>query len=228
MESAQLKIQKFLLQMPLFSGMSHEELEHVAQNTTELYLRRGETLFRQNESCVGFHLVLFGQIKLGFSTPQGIEKVIAIINPGQSFGEALMFLKRPYIVFSQALTDSLVLHISQSAILQKINSDPEFTCKMLASMSQRLHSLITDIEEYSLQTGAQRVIGYLMRNIEDSDQTNTDVILDCSKLVIASRLNLTPEHFSKILHDLKSRGLIDIHGKQITIFNKQALLNHKG
>ncbi len=228
MDALQNKIQSFLLRTPLFGGMLPKDIQHVVENTSEAYLRRGDVLFRQGDPCVGFHLVLFGQIKLAISTPQGAEKVVAVISPGQSFGEALMFLKKPYIVFAQALSDSLVLHVSQTAILKKIEDDPEFSCKMLASMSQRLHGLIKDIEEYSLQSGAQRVIGYLMRNTTELDNVSNEVVLDCSKAIIASRLNLTPEHFSKVLHDLKSKGLININGKNITILNMKDLLDYKG
>ncbi|HSO07141.1 MAG TPA: helix-turn-helix domain-containing protein, partial [Pelomicrobium sp.] len=43
------------------------------------------------------------------------------------------------------------------------------------------------------------------------------VVLPAKKGVIASRLNLTQEHFSRIIHELANRGLILIHGREITI-----------
>ena len=86
---------------------------------------------------------------------------------------------------------------------------------MIASLSIRLHHLITDVESYSLHSGRQRIIGYLLR---DNCQSGTVVItLPTSKGVIASRLNLTQEHFSRILHELSENGLIVVAGRKITI-----------
>ena len=77
--------------------------------------------------------------------------------------------------------------------------------KLLAGLSRRLHSIISDVESYSLQTGTQRVIGYFLRQDDalGTDSGPAKLTLPVSKAVVASRLNLTPEHFSRILHDLQ-------------------------
>ena len=74
--------------------------------------------------------------------------------------------------------------------------------RMLAGLSMRLHSLIADVESYSLRSSAQRVIGYLLQQAPDDEQGPTEITLPTSKQVIASRLNLTPETLSRIFHDL--------------------------
>jgi hypothetical protein len=79
--------------------------------TTRRRLRRGETLFRKGEPSTGFHAVARGPIVLVARSAQGRERVSAIINAGRSFGEAIMFLEKPYIVSARALSDALVLHV---------------------------------------------------------------------------------------------------------------------
>jgi CRP-like cAMP-binding protein len=137
-------------------------------------------------------------VKLSFVTPQGSEKVIEIVGPGFSFGEALMFMERPYIVMAQTLADSLLLHVSKQAVFDGLEHDAGFAKKMLAGLSRRLHGLIIDVESYSLQSGTQRVIGYLLR--QDEAQAGAaapyTVSLPTSKAIVASRWNLTPEHFA--------------------------------
>ena len=110
-----------------------------------------------------------------------------------------MFLGKPYIVSSQALVDTMLLHVAQQAVFEELERTPRFARKMLAGLSRRLHGLIGDVEAYSLNSGTQRVIGYLLREGLDDGE---EVTLHASKAVVASRLNLTPEHFSRILHDL--------------------------
>src|SRR3546814_9380528 len=70
---------------------------------------------------------------------------------------------------------------------------------------------------YSLRSGTQRVIGYLLKDEECIDGYHFR--LETSKTVIASRLNLTPEHFSRILHDLCAHELIKVKGREVTILN---------
>ena len=130
-----------------------------------------------------------------------------------------MFLERPYVVFAEALTDSLLLFIGKAALLAEIERNSRFARKMLAGLAMRLHHLMTDLEAYSLKSGTQRVIGYLLRDAPEGATPGTpyDIELATSKGVIASRLNITREHFSRILHELTVAGLIKVHGRQVSI-----------
>ena len=216
-----LKVSSFLTNLTLFKEASAEEIERIASGTRVLHVLRGETLFRRGESADGFYLVVFGQIKLAFISPQGADKVVEIIGPGMSFGEAVMFLEVPHVVYAQALNDAMLLYISRSAVFYEIAQNPGFARKMLGGLSRRLHGVVSDVEAYCMRSGAQRVIGYLLRDAETegSDATQVTVDLPANKGVIASRLNLTPQHFSRILHDLIEEGLIYVDGRTVRILD---------
>ncbi|MEO8849797.1 MAG: Crp/Fnr family transcriptional regulator [Casimicrobiaceae bacterium] len=216
-----IKTQAFLASLPLFNEIGPAELDAIATSTTELHHKSGDVVFNRGDPCIGFHLVIYGQVKLSFLTPDGNEKVIEIVGPGGSFGEALMFLGKPYIVNAQALADSFLLHVARDAVFRELEHTPSFARKMLAGLSRRLHGLINDVEAYSLQSGTQRVIGYLLRqNQESHDNDATCVVtLPTSKANVASRLNVTPEHFSRILHQLIDEKLITVEGREVTILD---------
>lgn len=225
MPSTPIKVQAFLANLPLFKAMHEEEIDRIASSTSEHHVARGDVLFRKGDQCEGFHVVIYGQIKLAFTSSSGAEKVVEIMMPGQSFGEAVMFAEKPYVVYAQALADSMLLHIAKSAIFEEIERDPLFARRMIAGLSRRLHGMVTDLESYSLYSGTQRVIGYLLRSEPEPDARNTSfsVELPTKKSIIASRLNLTPEHFSRILHDLTEDGLIRTEGRSIVILNIERL-----
>jgi len=216
MNAPTLNIPALLARLPLFNGLAGDEIDRIARGTREIRVARGEILFHRGDPCNGFHIVVQGQMKLAFTSPQGNEKVVEIINPGQSFGEALMFMDKPYIVFAQALAETQLLHVAKAALFGELEHDPRLARKMLAGLSMRLHQLINDVESYSLQSGKQRIIGYLLRDLADDSGAAT-VALPTSKGIIASRLNLTQEHFSRILHELGENGLIEVHGRKIII-----------
>ncbi len=222
--------QTFLSTLALFHELDSDELDRIAAGTTELRVPKGRILFRRGDSCVGFHAVMYGQIKLGFVSPRGNEKVIEIFGPGQSFGEAAMFLDRTYPVNAECLADALLLHIPKSTIDAELARDPRLARRMVAGLSRRLMGLVHDVEAYSLRSGAQRVIGYLLRDLDSRGELSSPmrIVLDASKGVIASRLNLTPEHFSRILGELSHEDLIEVRGAEITILDPRRLRGFLG
>ena len=89
---------------------------------------------------------------------------------------------------------------------------------MLSGLSRRLHGLVRDVEAYTLRSGQERVIGYLLADVADDLSGGVaEVHLTPGKSVIASRLNMTPEHFSRILHELGDSGLIEVNGPVVRI-----------
>lgn len=219
MPATPIRVQQFLENLPLFSELTAEEIDGLAAATAQVRAPTGTLVFRRGDPCNGFHVIVYGQIKLALAGHDGSEKVVEVLGPGQSFGEAVMFLERPYVVFAEALADSLLLFIGKAALLAEIERNPRFARKMLAGLAMRLHRLMGDLEAYSLKTGTQRVIGYLLRDAPQSADPGTayEVELDTSKGVIASRLNITREHFSRILHELTVAGLIRVRGRQVSI-----------
>ena len=220
----QIKLQAFLANLPLFSEMTSQELDRIAAGTETLHVRKGEEVCHTGDPVTGFHVVVYGQVNLGFTSPQGVEKVVEIVRPGQSFGEALMFLDKPYIVFARALSDSMLLHVAKRTVNEELARDPGFARRMLSGLSQRLHGLVRDVEAYTLRSGAERVIGYLLSELSDDAAAGQAAVeLTPGKNVIASRLNMTPEHFSRILHDLEAQGLIEIEGRLVRISDLERL-----
>jgi len=214
-----------LANLPLFQQLRDSEIASLAVGTREIELSKGQVLFQKGAQLNGFYvavqgqikLAVQGQIKLAFCSPQGSEKVLSIVGPGQSFGEAVMFMEIPAPVLAQALEDSRLLFIAKQGIFSAIDHDPAFARRMLAGLSMRLHGLIQDVEDYSLHSSTQRVIGFLLQLADTSRGGRVEFELPASKHVIASRLSLTPETLSRILHHLSDSGLIGVKGRRITV-----------
>ena len=214
-QTSPLDIPALLRRIPLFCELSDTDAQRVARYTRDRQVARGEVLFQRGDQPHGFYFVVSGQVKLAFSSSQGTEKVVEIIGPMLSFGEAVMFMNHPYPVFAEALSETVLVHVGQAVVSELIDQDSAFARKLLAGMAVRLHGLIQDVETYSLRSSTQRVIGYLLQ-VADSDAP-CEIALPTSKQVIASRLNLTPETLSRIFHDLSDAGLITVQGKRVTL-----------
>lgn len=228
MDLQQFDIPRYLANLPLFEEIAPADLQRLAQGCRLRNFSRGENIFSVGMPCEEFHVTVTGQVKLFALSPSGQEKVIELAGPGISFAEALVFTGKPYIINAQALSESIVLSVGKAAVVREIEDDPRFAMHMLAGISRRLHGLVHDVQAYSLHNGMQRVIDYLLHPLEENPATSSalKVSLPVSKATIASRLSITPEYFSRVLHELESAGLISVDKREIHIPNAARLASH--
>ena len=214
-----IDIEALLERMPLFLDLSHEHIVELAEHSRGRRLSKGEMLFQKGDPAHGFYVVVYGQVKLAFPSVNGNEKVVDIVGTQQSFGEAVMLAQHAYPVFAQALDDTLLVFVFREAVFALLENEPVFARRMLIGLARHNHSLVHDIESYTLRTSAQRVVGHLLQHCPHNDNDSVEITLPTSKQITASRLNLTPETLSRILHDLTEAGLIKMKGKRILIHN---------
>ncbi|MBA4176452.1 MAG: Crp/Fnr family transcriptional regulator [Leptothrix sp. (in: Bacteria)] len=230
LDTRSFDIPRFLAVLPLFSDIGSAERERLAEGCSLRRFERGDMIFRVGEPCESFHVVVVGQAKLFVISPAGQEKVIELVSPGSSFAEALMFLGKPCMVNAQALSDTTLLTVERDAVVAELEKDSRFAMRMLAGLSRRLHGLVHDVQAYALQSGVQRVVGYLLRDQVLDDQNGEEartVSLPVSKATVASRLSLTPEYFSRVLRELEAAGLISVDKRDIHILDSKQLAAYR-
>lgn len=223
MQDTAFDLPRYLAALPLFKDMPAEALARVAAGTRVCRFARNDTLFRVGAPCQEFFIVVFGQIKMFALSAAGQEKVLELVGPGMSFAEAPMFVGGMHRVSAQALVDSLLLAVGKPTVLDEIARDSGLALRMLAGLSRRLHRLNEDVEASALHTGLRRVADYLLNELQEAGVGARAVSLPASKATIALRLSLTPEYFSRMLHQLESEGLIRIDKRAITITNAECL-----
>ena len=207
----------------LFSGLSDEQLSHVRKHSHVTEMDEGKSLFCQGDDVICFYLVLSGKMKLFRVSPEGKEKVVEIASKGETFAEALMFVDQPhYPVNATALTPCTVLGINSRHFKSMLRDSVDTCFLLMGSMSFRLRGLIQEIDTLSLNTGTVRIVAYLLQNAPD----DSDVFeLDIAKSVIASRLSVKPETFSRILKNLHERNILTISGRKVIIQDRKALIS---
>ena len=207
-----------LPRMPLFAGLTPEQLGVLRAGSRLVRLPKGGILFHQGDPVQGFFFVLRGQMQLTVSAVDGAEKVVEVVTTGESFGEAVVFDGLRYPVTATALVATELLSVSSAAVLDLLDEDPSFARRLLANMARRLRRLIRDVEAYSLHSSIQRVIGFLLYESGGAESARErTVTLPVRKHVLASRLNIAPETLSRVLRDLSADGLISVDGQRITL-----------
>lgn len=211
-----------LSRMPLFSRLDDDSRYLLSKDARELAVRRGEQIFAKGEPVKGFYFLLQGKVKLAFLSSRGTEKIMEIVLPGQSFGEFMVLAHRPWPFYAQAIRDSRLLFIDRGAFTELLEANPDLKHFLLDSMSQRLCELFSQMEALCLQTSRERVVGYLLREIEQSRARGNEehvVELPDTKANTASLLNLTPETFSRIIHTLERERIISVSRRSVRILD---------
>jgi CRP-like cAMP-binding protein len=210
-----------LKQSHLFTRLTDVQLDRVYRHSQVVKLEEGQQLFAQGEDVTNFYLVLSGKMKLYRVSPDGQEKIIEIVPQGGLFAEALMFMDQPnYPVSSAALSATTVIGIEANDFKDMLRDSVETCLLLLGNMSFRLRQLVHEIDTLTLHSGTCRVASYLLQHAPDDRESFE---LDTAKGVIAARLSVKPETFSRIIKNLRGEGVISIDGSKITIHNREAL-----
>lgn len=210
-----------LKQSHLFSSLTDIQLDRIHRHCRTVRLEDGQPLFAQGDDVTYFYLVLSGKMKLYRVSPDGQEKIIEIVPQGEVFAEALMFMQHPYYpVSAAALSRTIVVAINAKDFKALLWDSVDTCLLLLGDMSFRLHKLINEIGTLTLDSGTCRVANYLLQHMPD-DQVCFD--LEIAKSVIAARLSVKPETFSRIIKNLREQGIISIDGHKITVHDRKAL-----
>ena len=209
----------------LFAEMSEPHLQTLVHGMQEIRLNAGDALFRHGQPAERFFFLRDGLVKLFRLSPEGDEKIIEIMRPGETFAEAVMFMgtQGRYPVNAEAVSETSLYAFEQKTFLNLLRESSDACFGLLGSMSRRLHMLVNQIESLTLQNATYRLVAYLLDQIPRDVKTSPEVQLTTPKGVIASRLAIQPETLSRILAKLRQRGLIEVHGNHITVRNVQAL-----
>lgn len=216
---------------PMFDGLDAAHAEFLAAQSRPIFLPGGQVLFRRGTPSTGFYVVRDGRMQLSVSNSEGVVRVLEIISPGGAFGHAVMFLRDPYPVDATALVDTHLVFVPAAAVDRILDGDPAMARLMLASMAKRLQAKVQDIAMLSLQSASQRIVAYILGALREDAETAgpsvaphaSEVELPALKQVLASRLGMTPETFSRAVRTLSAEGLLSVNGASVHIPDVAAL-----
>jgi CRP/FNR family transcriptional regulator, dissimilatory nitrate respiration regulator len=204
-----------LAALALFKSLDRATLERLSFATVRLVVKRGERVFSKGDPVRGMYVLVYGQVRLMASGSRG-RRLTSVVQPGGSFAEPMMFLGQPAIVDAEAASDALLLLVPKEAIFDELDGNPLFARRMIAALCERIQALVHEADRQAIPEGRQRLIQYLARNARGHDP-DAVVELPGPKALVAAHLHLTPEHFSRILHELASEGLVRVRARRIEV-----------
>ena len=218
MQRTSSSMQSLLTTLPLFSNLGEKSIERLARGARQIHAAKGTLLFKPGEMPEGLYTVVSGLVKLAVPTAAAQEKVVTLLGAGKSFGLSAVFADEPHVASAAAVQETVVVHVAKSHVIAVMKRDPVFASAVAANLSRRLRELLREVRSSTAESGTQRTVTFLLSELPDTTSDGAATItLPAKKRIIASRLALTGEHFSRILHELTSAHLISVDGPKVTI-----------
>ena len=209
---------------PIFSALNAIQLKRVIHSATVISLDEDQHLFQAGQEARQFFLIRHGRIKLYLTSPEGTEKVVHLAGSGDTFAEAIMFMDSAiYPVNASAVVSSEVLAFSNKTFREILRESIDTCFRLLADMSTWLKKQLNEIDALTLQNATLRFSNYLLQQLPAEPSMQATVELEAPKNIIASRLSIQPESFSRILRNMQREGLITIQGNVIVVNDTREL-----
>lgn len=195
-----------LMRAPLFKAMGPAIAGRMVGDRRPRAYGRGERVFDEGEPARGFFCILEGWAKLYRLREDGTEVTVAIFAAGETLAEAVMFRGGRYPVSCEAVTATRMVEIGAADFRREVIAEPQLAFDMLAAASLRLRELLDEIEQLKARSAPQRIADFLVRQASAAGG-RADIALPYEKALIASRLGMKPESFSRALARLASVGV---------------------
>lgn len=210
-----------LRELPLFEGLDADMQEHLARHATLRAFAKNQEIASAADMVSEFHFLVTGNAKVQLETTGGRKKVVEIVRPGYNFDECMPMQAARQNLHVIAIGSTRVLSIPKEVVQAALEAHPPLAMRFIRSMSQRMAQLMGELNSHIFDNAMQRFVRYIVSqlvpaSLADSQQTVT-VTLPAGKAVVASRLSLSPEYFSRMLRQLESEQLIAVDNRSIAI-----------
>ena len=214
-------IKKALGEFPLFAHLAAPHIDELAAASRCATFHKDQAIYRAGDPAGEMYVLLAGQVKLALSCNRGNEKVIDVLEPGQSFGEAELFGAMPHLAAAVATRPCQVLCIGRDSIYRVMELDPRLALRVMKVLARRQTEMEAELAKRRFYSGSQRVLDYILQQAGPNRDVvgETTITLGVSKQVLASRFDMQPETFSRTLRDLSDAGLIAVDRCQIRLRN---------
>jgi CRP/FNR family transcriptional regulator len=218
---------EYFHQIPLFAGMSEDQLKQIHRYSIERSYSKGSFIFQEGDPGEGFHFVISGKVKIVKGSDDGLEHTIKILQPGDVFAEVLLFTTLPYPATAVAAENSRIGMIKNSDLEKLILTNSQLALQLIKALSQRLIYAQRKIKDLALNDVMSRTAEILVSLARDhghrDEKGHITLLLDMPRQELANLVGTTRESVTRSLSSLKRDNVIDFDGRRIIILEPEKL-----
>ena len=201
----------------LFTGMTDGQLEYALEffSASRQSYKKGDFLHTIGEPLRRFGLVLSGGVQVYMDDIHGHHMIMANVEPGVTFGEALAFLGTDATIYICAAADSEVLWMSTDRVKTPRPSDSELVSRFIAAFAERTLNMNDRIQMLSKLTLREKLITFFSQQMAHSGSASFSIPF--SRGDMAAYLGSDRSALSRELSKMRTEGIIDFKGRNFII-----------
>ncbi|MDR2252912.1 MAG: Crp/Fnr family transcriptional regulator [Bifidobacteriaceae bacterium] len=211
----------------LFAGISPEQEERLRAAMTSVRLARGDVLFKEGEPADRLYIVLSGKMKLGHTSSDRRENLLAVLGPGEMIGELTLFDPGARTATAAAITAAELLELTHAAFVEWLEANPAASQHLLQAMAQRLRRTNAALGSVVFFDVPSRVAKALLSLAEQFGEKTADglelVRHSLTQEELAHLVGSSRETVNKALADYAARGWIKLDGRSVYILDRRNL-----
>lgn len=211
---------------PLFSALDAEAATALRSSMIDMSVPRGTVVFAEGEAGDRMYVIVDGKVKLGHASADGRESLLAVLGPGEMFGELSLFDPGPRTATATALTDARVLGLGHESLRPWLAGRPEVAEALLAALAQRLRRTNEALGDLVFADVPGRVAKALLDLSEKFGQPSAEGLVvhhDLTQEELAQLVGASRETVNKALADFTHRGWIRVDQREVTIIDGERL-----
>ena len=211
---------------PLFRELDDEAASALRASMVEVQLGRGEVLFREGDTGDRVYVVIDGKVKLGRTSSDGRENLLAILGPGQMFGELSLFDPGPRSATVTAVTDTVLLSLANEDMLTWLTGRPEVARGLLLQLGQRLrrsNDTLADLVFSDVPGRVAKALLDLSTRFGVPSEEGVRVVHDLTQEELAQLVGASRETVNKALADFTGRGWLRLEQRSVVILDLERL-----
>ncbi|MGQ0623809.1 MAG: Crp/Fnr family transcriptional regulator [Sporichthyaceae bacterium] len=213
-------------QAPMFSALDDEAAEALRASMSEVNLSRGQALFREGDSGDRLYVVAEGKVKLGRTSTDGRENLLAVLGPGEMFGELSLFDPGPRTATATAVTDTRVYGLGHEDLKPLLDGRPEVALSLLQQISRRLrrtNEALGDLVFSDVPGRVAKALLDLSTRFGVASDEGTHVGHDLTQEELAQLVGASRETVNKALADFASRGWLRLEARAVVLLDLDRL-----
>ena len=219
----------YLKNFKLFEGFNHEEMEELNRITKMKWYKKDQPIYFPGETSHSVFLLKQGRVKICKTSETGKSVTLAILEPGEIFGEVEALEGVPRTTIAQSLDtleDVLVCEILHSDFEQYLHDIPKVGTRLYKLIGPRIRQIETQVGDLVFRTAPGRLAQLFLQLSERMGKPAPDGIQLKPRLThknLADLVGSARETVSLILGDFAREGLIRQEKSYITILDKEKL-----
>ncbi|MDR6922539.1 MULTISPECIES: Crp/Fnr family transcriptional regulator [Chryseobacterium] len=192
-----------------------ENILHSAGAEIRQY-KPSELLFCEGDSPNYYYQIIQGQVKLNNYNEEGKEFIQNILSDGQSCGESILFIDKPYPMNAEALTECVVLRLPKSAFLSLLDQSPKLYMDISRFLSQRLYYKFIMMQNLSSQNPTIRLKGLMdyLKSFHE-DESPYSFMIPFTRQQMANLTGLCVETAIRTIKHMERNKIVRIKDRKI-------------